>query len=358
MDITFFGSSITSAYWNGAATYYRGICRSLHCLGHRVTFVEQDIYDRQQHRDLEQDPEYARVVICQDLADLDRELERAAASDLVVKCSGVGRHDDYLDAGVLGARTQGNLVAYWDVDAPFTLEKARHQLDWQFRQLIPKYDVVFTYGGGPRVEAGYRDLGARAVELVYNALDPTTHFPVPSDPEYWCDMLFVGNRLPDRESRVREYFFDAAELCPAYSFILGGEGWGDVQLPSNVRYIGHVPTSMHNKLNCSARLVLNVTRQAMADYGYSPPTRVFEAAGAGACLLTDGCEGIGQFLEPDSEVLLACSAEEVGRHIRLVDDEHARRIGERALERVLRDHTYEKRGAQLQRFFDRAFSYS
>ncbi len=355
MKITFVGSSITSAYWNGAATYYRGICKALHALGHTIVFVEQDIYDRQLHRDLAQDPDYAEVVVCRDLPDLDRELERAVGSDLVVKCSGVGRHDDYLEEAVLGARRPGNLVAFWDVDAPATLERALREPGWGFRHLVPRYDVVLTYGGGPKVISRYEELGARTVELVYNALDPSTHYPVPPDPEYWCDMLFVGNRLPDRDARVRDFFFDCAELCPAYSFILGGEGWGDVALPSNVKYIGHVPTAMHNTLNCSARLVLNVTRQAMADYGFSPPTRVFEAAGAGACLVTDTCDGIDFFLRPDDEILLACSAEDVGRHIRLVPEEQARRIGERARARALAEHTYERRGEQLQRFFAKAF---
>jgi len=240
--ITFFGSSITSAYWNGAATYYRGVCRALHRLGHQPIFVEQDIYDRQQHRDLIDDPDYAEVVICRNLADLDREVSRASASDLVVKCSGLGRHDDYLDRAVLDARTSTNRVVYWDVDAPFTLDQAFSDASWYFRALVPRYDAVLTYGGGPRVAQGYAALGARRVELVYNALDPEVHHRVQPEPEYRCDLLFVGNRLPDRESRVREFFLGVAENCPEYRFLLGGEGWGDLPLPANVRYLGHVAT--------------------------------------------------------------------------------------------------------------------
>jgi len=62
MNIAFFASSLVSAYWNGAATYYRGIVRALHERGHRVTFYEPDAWDRQQHRDIA-DPPYARVVV-------------------------------------------------------------------------------------------------------------------------------------------------------------------------------------------------------------------------------------------------------------------------------------------------------
>jgi spore maturation protein CgeB len=353
MRITLFGSSITSAYWNGAATYYRGICSVLHQLGHRVVFVEQDIYSRQQHRDMVGDPEYAEVVVCGDIADLDRELERARSSDLVVKCSGVGRYDDYLDQGVLAARTGRNVIAYWDVDAPFTLDRAGREPGWYFRSLIPRYDAILTYGGGPRVEQGYRFHGATEVELVYNAVDPQTHHPVEPDPNFSCDLLLIANRLPDREARVRRYFLDVAARCPAHSFTLGGEGWGDAGLPPNVRYLGHVATNMHNLLNCSARLVLNVNRQAMAEYGYSPPTRVFEAAGAGACLVTDKWDGIDSFLEPDSEVLVAAAPEAVVDFVTRVSPEAAKDIGVRARERILTHHTYRHRGEQLERFLGR-----
>ena len=62
LNIAFFGSSLVSAYWNGAATYYRGIVRALHARGHRVTFYEPDAYERQQNRDIA-DPDYATVVV-------------------------------------------------------------------------------------------------------------------------------------------------------------------------------------------------------------------------------------------------------------------------------------------------------
>ncbi len=355
MQITFFGSSITSAYWNGAATYYRGICQALHRLGHQPVFVEQDIYDRQQHRDLAGDPDYARVVVCRDLPELEREVELSRESDLVVKCSGVGRYDEELERAVLEARRPGNRVVYWDVDAPFTLDRASREPEWGFLELIPRYDAVLTYGGGPKVKEGYLSLGARAVELVYNALDPTTHHPEPPDAANRCDLLFVGHRLPDREARVRDFFLGTAELCPEHAFLLGGEGWSDVPLPPNVRYLGHVPTTLHNRLNGSARLVLNVNRQAMADYGYSPPTRVFEAAGAGACIVTDRWQGVETFLEPGKEVLVAANPGEVASFVRGVTDAEAASIGERARSRVLAEHTYEHRGGQLQHFFERLF---
>ena len=84
MNIAFFGSSLVSAYWNGAATYYRGIIRNLAERGHRITFYEPDAFERQQHRDIP-DPEWAKVVVYPaDESGVARALEAARGADLVV----------------------------------------------------------------------------------------------------------------------------------------------------------------------------------------------------------------------------------------------------------------------------------
>ena len=155
--------------------------------------------------------------------------------------------------------------------------------------------------------------GARAYYSIYNGLDPDTHHPVPADADLTCDVAFLGNRLPDREARVEELFLHAAELAPDQQFLLGGEGWGDKSLPPNVRWIGHVSVNDHNRLNCSAGMVMNINRASMADFGFSPPTRVFEVAGAGTCMLCDDWPGIDDCFEPGREILIVRNAEEVGR---------------------------------------------
>jgi spore maturation protein CgeB len=182
---------------------------------------------------------------------------------------------------------------------------------------------------------------------VYNALDPTTHCPVEPDPRFAADLSFLGNRLPDREARVDEFFLEPAAALPDRSFLIGGNGWESKAMPENVRRIGHVFTHEHNAFNCTPLAVLNVARDSMADIGFSPATRVFEAAGAAACLITDAWEGIDLFLEPDEEVLVARDGTDVADHVRSLTPEHARRIGDAALRRVLRDHTYAQRGEQV-----------
>jgi spore maturation protein CgeB len=217
-----------------------------------------------------------------------------------------------------------------------------------FRELIPEYDLVLTYGGGDPVVRRYEALGAAACVPVYNALDPVTHRPVAPRREYAADLSFLGNRLPDREARVDEFFLRAAELAPACSFLLGGSGWQDKPIAQNVRWIGHVGTESHNAFNCSALAVLNVTRDSMVENGWSPPTRVFEAAGAGACLITDAWEGIDDFLEPGAEVLVARDGAEVAAHLESLDPERAQGLGAAARERICAEHTYAQRAEQLE----------
>ena len=347
--IAFFGSSLVSAYWNGAATYYRGVVRALHERGYAVTFYEPDAYDRQTHRDIP-DPEWARVVVysADGEAGVRRVLADARSADIVVKTSGVGVFDELLERDVLACKAPHATAIFWDVDAPATLDRLEQHPSDPLRALIPHYDIVLTYGGGDPVVRAYEAVGARLCVPIYNALDPSTHFPVPPEPRFEADLAFLGNRLPDRERRVETFFLAAAAALPEHRFLLGGNGWSDKPMPPNVRYAGHVYTRDHNAFNCTPRAVLNISRDSMARYGFSPATRVFEAAGAGACLITDAWEGIEQFLEPGREVLVAEDGAAVAELTRGLTAETARRIGDAARRRVLAQHTYAQRVLQLE----------
>ncbi len=270
-------------------------------------------------------------------------MAEATRADVVVKASGVGVFDDELLAGTIAAAAPGALRVFWDVDAPATLAALRADPAHPLHAALRSLDMVLTYGGGPPVVAAYRGFGARACVPVYNALDPGTHHPAPPDPAFAADLSLLANRLPDREARIGSFFLDSASMLPQRRFLLGGAGWGDKAVPTNVRTIGHVPTAAHNNFNSTPLAVLNVARDSMAEVGFSPATRVFEAAGAGACLITDAWEGIDLFLEPDEEILVARDGADVTAHLDALTPERARRIGARALRRVLADHTYAQR---------------
>src|SRR5690554_474635 len=348
LNIAFFGSSLVSAYWNGAATYYRGIIKTLYQQGHQVTFYEPDAFGRQANRDIP-DPEYAKVVVYQpNLAEVNRCVEASKNSDVIIKASGVGVFDQELEEEILKVRKDDQQIIFWDVDAPATLDRMRYDPEDHFIPLIPHFDQILTYGGGQPVEEAYKRLGAKECTSIYNAFDQESHHPVPQQDDYKCDLAFLGNRLPDREKRVENFFIAVAKALPHKKFILGGSGWDDKLLPPNIRYIGHVPTKDHNAFNCSPLAVLNISRDSMASYGFSPATRVFEAAAAGACMITDAWEGISEFFEPGKEILVASSSEEVVEILTTLDEERAKEVGNAALEKALCAHTYQHRARRLE----------
>ncbi|GHC72361.1 CgeB family protein [Limoniibacter endophyticus] len=351
MKIAFYGSSLVSAYWNGAATYYRGMLRALAEKGYRITFYEPDVYDRQKNRDMEP-PEWCKVVVYQPTLDaVEQVTSEASQADIVVKASGVGFEDDTLLDRLLHHARADALKIFWDVDAPATLAELHASAEHPLRKALKTLDLVLTYGGGEPVVDAYRTLGAKNCIPVYNALDPETHHPVSPDPAFYADLAFLGNRLPDREARVEEFFLKPASLLEEQNFLLGGSGWEDKAKPQNVSYIGHVSTTKHNAFNCTPKIVLNISRDSMARNGFSPATRVFETAGAGGCLITDFWEGIELFLQPDEEILVARDGKDVAEIMASLSPRDAALIGHRARDRVLSEHTYTHRADQVDAIF-------
>ena len=346
MKIAFYGSSLLSAYWNGAATYYRGMLGELARRGYAVAFYEPDAFDRQAHRDIDQ-PDWAEVVVYPATEQAARTVvARAAEADVVVKASGVGVFDDLLLEGVMAAARPHAVRIFWDVDAPATLAELAAGREAALSRTLPQLDLVLTYGGGPPVVRAYEAFGARLCRPIYNALDPSSHHPVAPERRFAADLNFLANRLPDREARVERFFLDPAARLPERRFLLGGNGWDDKPMPPNVRRLGHLGTGEHNAFNGSGLAVLNVARDSMADVGFSPATRVFEAAGAGACLITDAWDGVELFLQPGEEVLVARDGQDVAEHLEQLTPDRARAVGEAARQRILGEHTYSRRAAE------------
>jgi spore maturation protein CgeB len=353
MQIAFYGSSLLSSYWNGAATYYRGLLRALARRGYAITFYEPDVFDRQKHRDM-MPPDWCSVVVYEATPQsLLRVAMKAAEADIVIKASGVGYEDEALLLEMLRHKRPDSLSVFWDVDAPATLAQLRREPGHPLRRALRKIDLVLTYGGGDPVIAAYLTMGASTCVPVYNALDPQAHHPVAPQDRFTANLSFLANRLPDRESRAGEFFFAPAALLPSHQFILGGSGWVDKAIPPNIRYLGHVGTADHNAFNASANAVLNVSRDSMAENGFSPATRVFEAAGAGTCIISDSWPGVELFLRPTHEILLARDGSDVVEIVAGLKKDQAHAIGAAALKRVLAEHTYEHRAALVDGIFRR-----
>jgi spore maturation protein CgeB len=351
MKVAFFGSSLVSPSLNGEAACYRGLLKALAGLGHDITFYEPDAFGRQLRRDI-CNPPWARLAVWPATSDgWQRALDEAASSDLIVKASGIGVFDAELEEAVPVMRRARGATAFWDMDAPATLDAVAADPAHRLRAVIPHYDLVLAFGGGAPAVNGYGRIGARRCAPVYNALDPETHFPAPPRMSYQCDLNFMANRLPGREGRVDAFFMRAAAILRHHRFLLAGSGWHGKVLPANVGCVGHIGTDQHNAFFGSGLATLNIARDSMARYGYAPPARIFEATGAGACLIADAPEslreGIAAFLEPGREVLVAAGGEEVAELVADLMPEDARAIAAAARARILAHHTWERRACEV-----------
>lgn len=348
MQIACFGASLVSAYEHGAATYCRGLLRALAGRGHRIRFYEPLHPERLAHRDLP-DPDWAEVErFTPDGVGVEAALEHAADADMLIKASGIGVFDDLLDAAVPQCVVPPAVAVYWDLAPAVTLARLHDEPGYPLRAYLDRYDLVLTrYGGEDTLEA-FQRFGARACYPAYSALDAQTHQPAAPQAECAADVLFMAHRTSAHDARMDDGFLAAAAALRARRFLLAGCGWDDLSLPPNADYRGYVYTSEHNLYNSSATVVLDLPRPENAALGYAPSARLFEAAGAGACVVTGAWTGLESFLAPGREVLAAHGPEELIETLRSLGPERAAAIGRCARERSRHEHTYERRAAELE----------
>ena len=312
MKIAFYGSSLLSSYWNGAATYYRGLLKALSALGYEITFYEPDILDRRRHRDMEP-PDWCEVVVYQATdAGLRAAIAQAAHAEVVVTASGVGFAD--IACRVRPWQWRGKMRY---ASGGMSMHRRRLPKSVMMHRIrcapsFPELDLVLTYGGGDPVIAAYRALGAADCVPIYNALDPATHHPVAADQRYRCRSGVPGQPAAGPRSARRGVPAATGGTSAVAAFPAGRRR---LARPSIARPMSSDRPRRHRgaqRLQCHA-LVRSSTSAAPAwlQQAFPPPTRLFEVAGAGACLITDAWDGIELFLTPDSEVLVAAMAGDV-----------------------------------------------
>jgi hypothetical protein len=288
------------------------------------------------------------------------QLGEIADFDVVLKFSGCGDSDREIEEMLLDRCAGSASVVFVDADVPGNLrditEAARAAGNGagsasdrgHFRRaLIPRFDAVLITSGGPTACDAYESLGARRTGTLYPALGSNDCAPTFTDEHMECDLLFAGDRDADTDPGVRELFFTTAAIRPDCRFILAGKGWSGVELPENVQYIGPLTAKNRAEAYSSARFVLSIAPESAKEYGFCPTAGLFEAASSGACVISDSWPGIGTFFKPDWEILVAQSAQDMSIYLDAMYGHTAARIGNRAWERIMADHTPDARARDL-----------
>lgn len=348
MKIVIFGLSITSAWGNGHATTFRSLARSLHARGHRIVFFEKDLEWYASNRDMPQPP-FCEMRIFQDWASVLPSARREMADcDVALVGSyfpdGARAIDEVLDS-------PAPVKAFYDIDTPVTVTQLRNSgtTDYLRGDQIPGFDLYLSFTGGPMLRELEADFGARRAVPLYCSVDPEEYRAWPVHKRYQSDMSYMGTYAPDRQPKIEELFCEPARRLPRHSFLLAGPQYPrGVRWPANVRRIRHLNPRWHASFYSSSRLTLNVTRRAMIQAGYSPSVRLFEAAACAAAMVSDNWPGLDAFFVPGKEILVPTGPDDVVRYLVEADEAELQRIGQRAQERVLAEHTAEHRAQQFE----------
>jgi spore maturation protein CgeB len=349
--ITIFGLTLSSSWGNGHATTWRGLLRALHRAGHAITFFERDAPYYAANRDLPAPP-YCDLVLYRAW---DEVVARASASlgqaDVAIVSSFC---PDGLAAGRLVVDSAVAVRAFYDIDTPRTLADlasagaaAVGDVQYLDASLVPGYDLVLSFAGGPLLDELERRWGARRAVPLYCSVDPEVHGPAPSVAGARAALGYLGTYSADRQPTVDRLLAEPARRRPGQRFEVAGSLYPtDLDWPPNVVQRGHLPPEQHPAFYGASRLTLNVTRAAMRRVGYCPSVRLFEAASCGAPILSDSWPGLDELLAPGREILIADTAEEAEEALDLTDRELAE-LAAAARERVLAEHTAAARADQL-----------
>lgn len=356
MKITIFGLTISSSWGNGHATPYRALVRALHSLGHEVHFFEKDVPYYRSHRDFEGDDACQLTLYSEWRQVRQVALQAANESDVVITASYLPEGQRISDEVMSLGRP---LRVFYDLDTPVTLKNLEAQgVEYLRADQIPGFDLLLSFAGGNVMYELEHRYGARMVRPLYGCVDPDTYFRVKSGIEFACDLSYLGTFAQDRQARVDRLFLEPARRHPEKHFVLAGSlypwGW---QWPANVRKIEHLAPHAHAEFYSSSRTTLNITRQEMVRNGWCPSGRFFEAAACGAPVVTDWWEGLDFFFDPEREIRVVTTAEDVEEVLQMPDEE-LRAMAERACQRTLEEHTGQARAKELLRYLEEAQSAS
>lgn len=346
LRFVFIGLTITSSWGNGHATTYRALLRELRRRGHDLLFLERNVPWYAQNRDLPAS-RYCKVGLYKSLAELKaRYVQAVREADVVIVGSYV---PDGVAVGEWVTKTARGVTAFYDIDTPVTLAKlAQKDYEYLSTNLIPRYDMYLSFTGGPTLDLLENKYNSPCARALYCSVDVEAYSPMREvEPTY--DLGYMGTYSADRQPGLRELMLECAKRWRGGKFVVAGPQYpNDIEWPQNVTRIEHLPPAKHRRFYNSQRYTLNVTRADMANAGYCPSVRLFEAAACGTPIISDRWDGLDELFKIGTEILVSRHSYETMRYMQDLPEQDRVFMGLQARNRVLKEHTSAHRAMELE----------
>jgi spore maturation protein CgeB len=347
VKIIVFGLSVSSSWGNGHATTYRALLAALHQRGHQIVFYEKDEEWYASNRDLPS-PQFCELRLFQSWKDvLPGVRKELFEADVAILGSffpdGIPAAQEILDSNV-------SAKLFFDIDTPITVAKLRAGgAEYLRADQISGFDLYLSFTAGPILQTLQNDFGARRARPFYCTFEPNTYYPRPAVRQYECDLSYMGTYAADRQAKLEELFLQPARRSAGKRLIVAGSQYPEsIEWPQNVRHIRHLSPRAHPQFYSSSRLTLNLNRAHMVQWGFSPSVRLFEAAACGCPIVSDSWPGLENMFNVGHEILVAHRADEIIALLTDFDDAELIRIGRRARERVLAEHSSTRRAQEFE----------
>ena len=209
-----------------------------------------------------------------------------------------------------------------------------------------------SFTGGPLLSV-WRGTTARALAcclLLYG--DEDLYRPT-GDQTHW-DLGYLGTYAEDRQPAVERLLIEPARRLPGKRFVVAGPQYpSTIEWPANVERIEHLPAE-HARFYSSCRFTPQRDPPGDGEGGWSPSVCPFEAAASGSAILSDPWPGLDEIFPPDEALLTVADSQSVVDALSAREGDRANRLARRARQRVLAEHTGERRAAQLEEVLKQA----
>lgn len=344
LDITIIGLTLSSSWGNGHATTFRSLIKGLNELGHNVVFLERNKPWYAQNRDFEH-YDYCTLHFYNSVEELKEKYgNEVADADFTI----VGSYTpDGVAVGEWVTETAQGITAFYDIDTPVTIEKLnKSDFEYLTPELIRTYNMYLSFTGGPILDMLEKDYHSPSALPLYCSVDTDLYYPEEKNTQW--TLGYLGTYSDDRQSILQKLLIDTASRLKEEHFVVAGPQYPkDINWPSNVERIEHLPPAKHCHFYNRQKFTLNITRQAMIQSGFAPSVRLFEAAACATPIISDRWNGIETIFEPDKEILLADTTDDVFEYLNTTSEIERKEIGKRARERVVKEHSHKQRAEQL-----------